>query len=327
MASAYAVRMVPRWGVVVAMAMLGCHASPSSPPSTPPPTTPPIVPSTAPVAPPASAEPAEPPEDSAPPPSPLGDDTPRSLANLAPRPDRAPGKRARHDTAVLLFSPRVDPDAPPSARVFQPLVCAIAGKRATGARCGEIMPARAKLRTSEGELVVARSTQPFHDEAGQQDYPAPYGPTCCMYNTCRGRTVLYRAARGDRRARETSTMLAVWPADAEISLEVARDEITPGVSPPIHVGQKIEASFRRGDRSYAALRGPHGGIVAWDVGAGWVTSQADIGPRGYTLLATSDVDHDGQLELIAYQRWANDYGLDVFGDAAVALYSFSCGNI
>jgi len=28
------------------------------------------------------------------------------------------------------------------------------------------------------------------------------------------------------------------------------------------------------------------------------------------------VDHDGHLELISFQHWANDYGLDVFGDDA-----------
>jgi hypothetical protein len=38
--------------------------------------------------------------------------------------------------------------------------------------------------------------------------------------------------------------------------------------------------------------------------------------------------HDGHLELISFQHWANDYGLDVFGDAAPhPLYGFSCGNI
>jgi len=50
--------------------------------------------------------------------------------------------------------------------------------------------------------------------------------------------------------------------------------------------------------------------------------------RGYTLLARLDVDHDGHLELISFQHWANDYGLDVFGDDAPhPLYGFSCGNI
>jgi hypothetical protein len=66
-------------------------------------------------------------------------------------------------------------------------------------------------------------------------------------------------------------------------------------------------------------------IVArvWRTGA-----SPSFGARGYTLLATTDVDHDGHLELISYQNWANDYGLDVFGDAdPQPLYSFSCGNI
>ena len=75
----------------------------------------------------------------------------------------------------------------------------------------------------------------------------------------------------------------------------------------------------------ATCRG--GGQVLWDVGAGWITADGIIGPHGHTLLATTDVDHDGHPELISYERWANDYGLDVFGDATASIYNFSCGNI
>ena len=287
----------------------------------------------------ASARPAAlaapaPPEDddtTGPVASPLGDDTARSLANLYPQADAFAGKRVRRPTAVLLFSPRLDPDPdpslPPAARVFQPLVCSIAGKRITGARCGEVMPARATIRTPGGPLVVARSTRPFHDEAGGRDYPAPYGPACCMYNTCVGRTVPYRAALGARLAGAPGPILAVWPADADLALEVARDGVAAGVTPPLAADQRVESSFQRGARSYAALRSRHGGALTWNLGAGWVVTHPDIGPRGYTILATSDVDHDGHLELIAHERWANDYGLDVFGDAPAPLYAFSCGNI
>jgi hypothetical protein len=39
-------------------------------------------------------------------------------------------------------------------------------------------------------------------------------------------------------------------------------------------------------------------------------------------------DHDGHPELVAYELWANDYGLDVFGDSAPKpIYDFNCGNI
>jgi hypothetical protein len=50
--------------------------------------------------------------------------------------------------------------------------------------------------------------------------------------------------------------------------------------------------------------------------------------RGFKLLATTDVDHDGHHELIAYELWANDDGLDVFGDRdTTPIYDFSCGDI
>ena len=309
--------MFQRWCAVIAILVAAsCNASPSTPLSSTPSAAAPSV------------SPPRAPTGTTESPSPLGDDTPRSVADVVPPADAWPGKRVRRATAVLLFSPRLDPDAPPGPRVFQPLVCAIAGKRVTGVRCGELMPAHATIRAPQGELAVARSTQPFHDEAGDHDYPAPYGPACCMYNTCVGRTVPYRAAPGDPRAADPRTILAVWPADADLALEVAPGGLVPDISPPLATDQQVEASFRRGARSYAALRSrSSGGTLAWNLGAGWITAQAPIGPRGYTVLATTDVDHDGHLELIAHQRWANDYGLDVFGDAALALYSFSCGNI
>jgi hypothetical protein len=193
------------------------------------------------------------------------------------------------------------------------------------------MPPRATIRTPAGELVVTRSTAPFHDEAGQHDYPAPYGPACCMYNTCVGRTVPYTASRGAVAAASPGTILAVWPADADIALEVATAGAVGGAGdsvPLTSAGQSVDQAFARGAWRYASVRERGGGAVLWNAGAGWVTAARTIGPRGYTLLATSDVDRDGHLELISYQRWANDYGLDVFGDKdPKPIYSFSCGNI
>jgi len=243
------------------------------------------------------------------------------------------GRRVHRDTAVLLFAARFREGDSDAERTFQPLVCSIAGKRAIGARCGEAMPARATIRTPSGEIVVARSTKPFHDEAGQHDYPAPYGPACCMYNTCVGNTVPYMVAHGAKLARDPHTIFAVWPADADIALEVATAGLV-GVDanavPALAPGQRVDQAFARGTRRFASIRtGRSGGAVVWDAGAGWRTGASpSFGARGYTLLATTDVDHDGHLELISYQNWANDYGLDVFSDAdPQPLYSFSCGNI
>ncbi|HEY0189858.1 MAG TPA: hypothetical protein VGC42_01970 [Kofleriaceae bacterium] len=188
--------------------------------------------------------------------------------------------------AVLLFAgvePRLD-DEPDPGRVFQPLLCVIDGVRQIGERCGEIMPAHATIRGPHGALTIARSTVTIHDTNGEHDYPPPYGPACCMYNTCVGHTMPYRAA--PNAADGADPLLAVWPPDADIALAL-------GTSDP----------------------------------RGVIRARAPLGSHGFTLLATTDVDHDGHPELIALERWSNDYGLDVFGDAAEPLYHFSCGNI
>lgn len=90
-------------------------------------------------------------------------------------------------------------------------------------------------------------------------------------------------------------------------------------------------AFVRGGHKYASVSWRYGGNIQWDPGTGWITagrSEPGPGPRGFKLLATTDVDHDGHPELIAYELWANDYGLDVYGDSDTKpIYDFSCGNI
>jgi hypothetical protein len=48
----------------------------------------------------------------------------------------------------------------------------------------------------------------------------------------------------------------------------------------------------------------------------------------YSILATTDLDADGNPEAIVYEQWANDYGVDVLGNTwDRLLHSFSCGNV
>lgn len=164
---------------------------------------------------------------------------------------------------------------------FVPVVCELGGKRETGARCGEAMPADATVSTRLGELAVHRATASFHDGAGEQDYAAPYGPACCMYNTCVERTVPYFA----RGAEPRGIVVAVWPPGADAGL----DESSAG--------------------SAVTMRG------------------VPPGPRGYKLIASTDIDHDGARERLVYEVWANDYGIDVVDATGSAIYAFSCGNI
>lgn len=273
-----------------------------------------------------------------------------------PGADYASRPRTRQPTAVLLF-------APPSSRVedsglaavsrlrFQPVVCALRGKLAVGPRCGEAMPARVKVRLTQAgsalpleELELERSTTGFRDEQGGHVYPAPYGPACCMYNTCIGKTVPYypKAAQDDSVLTTDKTILAVWPADAEIDLTA----LTPGISDQVKVsdGPWAKTNAREGDsatpprlgqtvllrgRRYASLlEGMMGRGLFADTGHGWQPLLSEMGVREYLLIAGSDLDGDGRPELLVYARWANDYGLQVLAnDAPAPLYGFSCGNI
>ncbi|HEY1810857.1 MAG TPA: hypothetical protein VGG74_00785 [Kofleriaceae bacterium] len=239
------------------------------------------------------------------------------LARVFPHADAAPGQRTRYRTAVILIAPARSAwnaeDSDAKLPRFVPLVCAIDGVIATGEKCGEVMPAHATIRTADGPLEVARSAKPFFDAAGEHVYPAPHGPTCCMYNTCMESTIPYTAMHVKRES-GAPTKLGVWPADADVSLEVAG----PGTN-----STAIQA-FARGARRYEARADG----IWWNAGSGWAQANVHTMGNGEVLLATSDVDHDGTPELVAYELWANDYGIDVFATASLdPSYSFSCGNI
>lgn len=300
-------------------------------------TTPPAAPPVAPAAPAAPADPA-----------PAAEAESAALGRFYPGADVAQTQRKRRPLAVLLFAPPAQPVADGELSAvetlrFQPVLCAVRGQLAVGARCGEAMPPRATVRLTEaggaahGELELERSTQAFRDEAGGHLYPAPYGPACCMYNTCVGRTVPYFPKRAQRDAAflTTKTVLAVWPADAEIDLA----PLAPG---PAEDARVDDGPWARGERPARIIQSLllHGrryasiaqsslssGLFA-DGGQGWKPLLHDLGAREYYLLSTSDLDGNGRSELLVYARWANDYGLHVLAeDAPQPLYSFSCGNI
>lgn len=210
--------------------------------------------------------------------------------------------RKRQRTAVLLFAPPRTEPTEGLARIeplrFLPIACAIQGKLETGARCGEVMPAKATVRltaapSGDDTLEVARRTTTFtaNAEDGPVTFPAPYAAACCMYKRCDGKTIPYRPAESQGAVLSTDkTILAVWPEDAEIDLEPMTAETDDAAK---HT---------------------------------WKIDRA--GPRKLLQLATSDLDGDGRRESIVYERWANDYGLDFFANgSATPLYRFGCGNI
>lgn len=224
---------------------------------------------------------------------------------------------------------------------YLPVLCAINGKLAAGAACGEIMPPRAKARSTRehaaSEIEIERSKTPFKTEVddGPVAYPVPYEPECCNYKACGGKTLPYGLVERDPRAFTVALRptLAVWPKDAEIDL-VARepgveDEAllrgAPWTARETGASATTDQAFELGARRYAAVAGS----VFFDLGAGWQkASGLAPGPRRYHLLATFDLDGDRRPELLVFAQWANDYGLFVFAnDGIKPLYGFSCGNI
>ncbi len=251
--------------------------------------------------------------------------------------DDAPGARVRYATAVLLLGVRTGP----GARRFSPVVCAVAGKLTTGLACGEAMPAKARVRMTRAvaglpsQVDVARSRRDFVDEAGGRTFKAPRGPECCMYNTCVGETIPYFAQAAMRDA--PPRVLAVWPVDADIGLRPlgGGGASTPAPEAPPNDGDaqaRVEQLFRSGGQAFAAIVHPpckSCSTFLTDVGAGWKLPASEApGADGFDLLAVSDLDHDGRLEAVVYERWRNDYGAFVLGnDWSRPAYAFSCGNI
>lgn len=228
-------------------------------------------------------------------------------ARFFPGPDVADGeKRSRVKTAVLLFAAPNDRESEPPSDTsivmvkrlsFEPVLCVLAGKLASGLKCAEAMPAQTTVRTTAGGTFdVQRRTSPFHDTAGQKIYPAPYAPSCCMYNTCLGKTIPYTPVdEGYGVLHSDRTVLAIWPKDAEIDLEAATPET-------FNVSKKTE----------------WGGLSGAPMAAA----------REYIPIATTDIDGDKHREILVYERWANDYGLFVVpSEGKPALFRFSCGNI
>jgi hypothetical protein len=277
-----------------------------------------------------------------------------SFARLLPASDRAVEPRTRKPTAVLLLAMPSRPEAQPgiawaSGISFEPVLCTVRGKLATGARCGEVMPARASLRVTvagsfeNDEIVVARSVTASSETEGRRISP-PYAPACCMYKGCFGKTIPYRPIGNtpDQVLIATRTVLGVWPKDAEINLEPGEAGIAadfamadaPWTAPswrqrggPLASADRPRQAFLRMGRRYATVNaGVMDGVVFVDSGSGWREVLSRLAPE--YLLATSDIDGDGRPELLVYEAWANNYGLDVIvDDEPTPAYHYSCGNI
>jgi hypothetical protein len=258
--------------------------------------------------------------------------------------DSAPGPRRRLATAVLLISP-ANPLVPMGQgdqmppRRFQALICAVRGKLETGLACAKLMPARTTIRTPNGPLEVVRSKKQFVDPSRDDDrelWPVPTAPECCHYNGCIGQTIPYTAAANAKVADYPATIFGVWPADADIDLEVAgagNNGVDTSDLPPTNPPQRVRQAFARGARRFVTVEHGFLGPAMWNTGAGWIKQPSGGVSAGWlasgeTLLATADVDGDGHLEIVGYQEWVNNYGLDVFLESSAdPIYGYSCATI
>jgi hypothetical protein len=268
-------------------------------------------------------------------------------------PDNARSDRKPRANVVILFAPSGPMMPVPEAGLasveklrLQPIVCVLGGKLAFGARCGEAMPPRTKVRLTDTgssgfeEIDVERSPSAYHDRNGDHTYAPPYGPACCMYNTCVGKTVPYFAKTSDPHfvLMTTKTVFGIWPADAELEMTV----LGPGPAEDVSVGAPpwtslpcdkkascLVQALQIGERRYASIRnGLSGTAMFADLGKGFVRLSSDAGVRELYALSATDLDRDGRPELLVYAHWANDYGLSVYAnDGPAPAYGFSCGNI
>lgn len=270
-----------------------------------------------------------------------------------PGADNARSERKRRGNVVILFAPPGPMMPVPEAGLasveklrLQPVICVLGGKLSYGARCGEAMPARTTVRLTDTgssgfeEIDVERPTTAYHDRNGNHTYAPPYGPACCMYNTCVGKTVPYFGKTSDSNLvlMTTKTVLGVWPADAELEMTVLgpgpAEDVSVGSPPwtslPCEKSRKcLVQALQIGERRYASIRnGLSGTALFADLGKGFLRLDSDPGVREFYVLSATDLDRDGKPELLVYAHWANDYGLHVYAnDAKAPVYGWSCGNI
>lgn len=250
--------------------------------------------------------------------------------------DAATTARRRVATAVVLFGVR---DLVKEHLVrFQPVLCVVNGALTDGLACSQAMPQSSTVRLTHATSTMPRTTtltraaRGYKDDAGGRTYRAPLEPACCMYNTCVGETHAFFASPA---IPEADMVLAIWPADAEIDL-VPRDGSVDSISVKNALSAagapaklSVTQAFRAGALSVVAATGRYGAQLSTDEGKGptWST-EVLTQARRIDVLATTDLDHDGNVEGIVYEAWANDYGVSVFGNRwATPRYRFSCGNI
>jgi hypothetical protein len=210
------------------------------------------------------------------------------------------------------------------ARYAVPIACKSArGGIRGGSACLARTPARTSIRVDEETLPVRRVAKVAACHLPTPDFPEPMSTGLEL---------------GDPGHAFRPLTLAVWPASADVSLEL--------VPPPADERERTLSLDLDGDgapervdaqRDLGGDGKPRRGMpprATWiDITDGKdATKRVRLEPfhaaNRLILLATTDVDRDGLRELTIYAEYVNDYGVAVieYGSTASA-YSFNCGNI
>ncbi|MCW5802994.1 MAG: hypothetical protein KIT31_11465 [Deltaproteobacteria bacterium] len=228
---------------------------------------------------------------------------------------------------------------------FTALACAIEGKLVVGLPCAEAMPEKITVQIVGGKTIEAERTNVgYRDEPGDQTYPAPHGPECCSYNTCRGDSIPYLAAPGtaapplepDEQGlvdHGGNHVVAIWPPDADVGLE-RHPPTNSGDAGPTGVvldqlirvrGAALASGRTRGSegcRSCAVLYHQDGSAPWQPVG------RPGPGHDGFVVMITTDLDGDGHPEAVVRELWRNGHGVTLLGnDWSTPSHDFRCGGI
>lgn len=246
-----------------------------------------------------------------------------------PDPVRTPGTQKVH-RAVVFYAPAsatYDEDglATITPAWFFPVVCVDGRVIRYGNACAPLVPAVAKVAMTSGrELTLARGGGLANHEHDPNPVPRPFAPACCFYEGCQGKVTPFTPKGAPLLAMRPA--IAVWPADADVGLEVPSLERTLTGEP-----ENVHQSFEVRGQEYATTYGRLiGGALLHREPTGWVP--VDLPGLKYSraaaVLAVTDVDQDGKNELFVYGHWANDYAfaLHVEGQATPPLH-YNCGNI
>lgn len=210
------------------------------------------------------------------------------------------------------------------ARYVVPIACRSgSGDVRGGSACLARTPARTAIRVDEETLPVRRVARVAACHSPYDELPAP--------------TSTGLALGEPQRAFRPGT-LAVWPASADVGLEIVPAR-TDRQEAALYLDLDGDAAP---ERVVEQMDGGGRGKGARLPGATWIditggkdaTRRVRLEPSTFhgasrlVVLATSDVDRDGLRELIVYAEYVNDYGVAVieYGSTEPA-YSFNCGNI